>query len=107
MALAPLAQPDCELEHGQTFRSAAARLWHHLQSLSQRNYSRTSSLRRIASVYSRSCGGIGRAHRRNSREQPAASIRKIELRNFAHISRFSGSPEYKILAGLLDEAHAL
>jgi len=50
--------------------------------------------------------GQGRASQK-FRDKPTASIREIELRNFQNISRFSRSPEYQILAGLLDKAHAL
>ncbi len=60
-----------------------------------------------ASVHSRSGSVVRRPHHGDPCDQSTSSTREIKVRTFQDISRVSGSPEHKVLAGLLDQAHAL
>jgi len=57
-------------------------------------------------VHSRSAACQGPASRRSG-HKPASSTREIKVRTFQEFRVVSGSPEHKVLAGLLDQAHAL
>src|ERR1700730_2248339 len=104
---APSAEPDGQLDDGETVRAGVARFWDDVQSLPARDHSGNSIIWRAAPVYSGAGQLDRRAHHGSADYRWRAQEREEQQRNRTDDSRFSGFDDCEVFAGLLNAATAI